>query len=411
MNILLIHQYAGNKGDRAVVFAICRLIKHIDPDCEITISTSSPELWEHERYYQDNNISFIPYSWNFSEECKHWYWSILRRFRKYTFTLLRNIFMFFGKSYFARFFINPVFLRHLRYADKVISVGGHHFTTLLSRDIVSSVNYDAMSTLTQSKELACFSQTFGPFHFVNNRNCYLTRKILASCSHLFVRDSTSVNELQRLGVPNDNIKETFESVLSLNSLIKDYSEPSKRLKRVGISIYATQKRTDSEHISYVKTFSHICDYLANQGYEVCFFPMEIRGTEPDDRPLIREILSHVKIEGRCFIYDDDLTTEDHLAEVSRCRFYIGHKTHSCIFALLTGTPLLGLAYHPKTLCFMQQFECSEFCINDCDFNVNDVIDIISSMENDLDQIGYRLFTKAQYYSSVIEHDFQTILKF
>ena len=35
MNIFLIHQYAGNKGDRAVAYAMCNLIKSIDSSINI----------------------------------------------------------------------------------------------------------------------------------------------------------------------------------------------------------------------------------------------------------------------------------------------------------------------------------------------------------------------------------------
>ena len=50
MNIFLIHQYAGNKGDRAVAYALCRLIKSIKGDAQITISTSSPTLWNGKEF-------------------------------------------------------------------------------------------------------------------------------------------------------------------------------------------------------------------------------------------------------------------------------------------------------------------------------------------------------------------------
>ena len=409
MKILLIHQYAGNKGDRAVAFAMCRMLKRINPSVEITISTTSPQLWEHDVYFQQNGISFIPCSWDFSEGCSHWYWSILRRFHKYTFTIQRNIYMLLGRSLFAQFFINPVFLHHLRSANKVISVGGHHFTTILARDIVSSINYDAMAVLTQSKKLICFSQTFGPFHFFNKKNLYLTKKILSSCSQLYIRESNSIKELNKLGITKDKIKSTYESVLTLHSLIKEYTIPSMRAKRIGISIYATQKRSVKAHSAYVSTFARICDHLISQGYEICFFPMEIKGTEPDDRPLIREIISSIKSETSYFMQDEDTPTEVHLQEVSKCRIFIGHKTHSCIFALVTGTPLVGLAYHAKTRDFMQQFECDEFCINDEDFTLNNIITIINSIEDNINHIGIHLFSKSQEYCNKIESNLKDAL--
>ena len=59
MNILLIHQYAGNKGDRAVLFAMCSMIKSVDNSINISVSTSSPELWTGYGYYKEQQIEFI----------------------------------------------------------------------------------------------------------------------------------------------------------------------------------------------------------------------------------------------------------------------------------------------------------------------------------------------------------------
>jgi polysaccharide pyruvyl transferase WcaK-like protein len=61
MNILLFNQYAGNKGDRAVLYATCQMLKRIHPDANIIVSTSSPELYDGYSYYKDNNIEFVTF--------------------------------------------------------------------------------------------------------------------------------------------------------------------------------------------------------------------------------------------------------------------------------------------------------------------------------------------------------------
>lgn len=147
MNIFLIHQYAGNKGDRAVAYAMCNLIKSIDSSINITISTSSPELWNNEPFYSKNGIKFVSNSWCFSEASPHCYWQTLEKVKPYTFTILRTLYLNMGKNSICKCFINPGFSKAVQNADLVLSVGGHHFTTLLSRDLVSSINYDAMAVL------------------------------------------------------------------------------------------------------------------------------------------------------------------------------------------------------------------------------------------------------------------------
>lgn len=107
MNIFLIHQYAGNKGDRAVAYAMCNLIKSIDSSINITISTSSPELWNNEPFYSKNGIKFVSNSWCFSEASPHCYWQTLEKVKPYTFTILRTLYLNMGKNSICKCFINP----------------------------------------------------------------------------------------------------------------------------------------------------------------------------------------------------------------------------------------------------------------------------------------------------------------
>ena len=169
MNILLFNQYAGNKGDRAVLYATCQMLKRIHPDANIIVSTSSPELYDGYSYYRDNNIEFIPTAWDYTrvKDCA-FYWKMLNKVSKYTFTILREVYLRKCCYGITRLFINPLFRNAVRKADKIISVGGHHYCTLLSRDLVSDINFDAMAVRLQGKSFTCFSQTFGPFDFHNN---------------------------------------------------------------------------------------------------------------------------------------------------------------------------------------------------------------------------------------------------
>ena len=72
--------------------------------------------------------------------------------------------------------------------------------------------------------------------------------------------------------------------------------------------------------------------------------------------MIRSILEDVRFPQRCTVLDSDLDLAEHFAEVARCRAFVGHKTHSVLIALTVGTPVLALAYHPKTADFMKQYD-------------------------------------------------------
>lgn len=400
MNVFLIHQYAGNKGDRAVLFAMCKLLREITPTCSITISTSNPQIWDNESYYTENKIHFVPSAWDY-DKIKSPKFKILHKFRKYTFTIFREgILRHIPLP--LKTLINPQFYRSASDADVIISLGGHHFTTLLSRDIVSSINFDTMAATLFRKPMFAFSQSFGPFCFNNPRNKKISLYLLNSFQTLFIREAHSQSELESLGVIPQIISEVPETVLSLNSLFSQYQRPSERNKEVGISIYSTAQRSQEELKKYINSIATLCLHVISKGYSITFFPMESKGTEPDDRPLISKIIEKADNSSFHFI-DKDMRTDEHLQRVAQCRIFIGHKTHSTIFALASGTPLLAIAYHPKTTQFLSQFGHHEDVIEDTKMDTNTLTSMFDSIERRLDKTGLSYFEQSKRETKQIRH--------
>ena len=213
---------------------------------------------------------------------------------------------------------NPEFKKALKQSSVVISVGGHHFTTMLSRDLVSSINFDAM-VASSYRRIICFSQSFGPFDFHNPKNRLLTQRLLSN-SILMPREEKSVKEIHTfLGKEEAEVIPTYESVLTLANHIQ-YLPIEQRDNAVGIAIYCTQSRTVEERKHYQQTIADFCNYVIDKGYSIRFFPMEIKGSAPDDRGFIAEIIAKVLRADKCFIYEDDMETLEHLEEVSKCGY-------------------------------------------------------------------------------------------
>jgi len=400
MKFLLIHQYAGNKGDRAVLYAMCRLLIEEYPSSEIVVSTSQPQLWEGYKYYIDNNIRFIPSAWDYHNTESHSpYWKILDASKKYTFTLLRETYL--RNIKICRWLANPSFVKECKASDVVLSVGGHHFTTLLSTDLVSGINFDSMVATIYHK-MICFSQSFGPFVFHNPRNLEVTKKVLSKCL-LMPRENKSKDEIIRISGNSANIKETYESVLSLSTQIP-YLPINKRDRVLGIAIYCTQYRTPQRKDVYQNCIAGICNHAIKNGYSIRFFPMEIKGSGPDDRPFIHEIINKIEDKEKCYVYEKDLETERHMKEVSKCSLFLGHKTHSTIFALATGTPLLALAYHPKTREFLKQFNLEQNVIDDTDINQEILCEMFDSIEANLQSTSSKEYEQSTKIASKIKED-------
>ncbi len=400
MRFFLINQYSGNKGDRAVLYAMCRLLKSAYPDSQITVSTSDKKLWEGYEYYHTEKINFVPWSWDYNNVRKNkLYWKFLNSCKKYTFTIFRETFL--RNICIAKFIANPDFYKTLKSSDIVISVGGHHFTTMLSRDLVSEINFDAMTVLSK-KTMICFSQSFGPFNFYNNRNKELTKRILSKCILMPRENKAKIDLIDFIG-EKGNIHSTYESVLSLSKYIK-YNSVEFRDNAIGISIYCTQSRTQTDKQKYQKVISEFCDYAISKGFSIRFFPMEIKGSGPDDRYFIKEIISQTKQSEKCSIYDMDMETLDHLNEVAKCKIFLGHKTHSTIFALATGTPLIAISYHPKTIEFLQQFNLKDNVIDDTKISTSDIRDIFDRITNDLESVSRHEYDYSKKIANQIECD-------
>ncbi len=403
MKVLLINQYAGNKGDRAVLYAMCNMLIRNYPDCQIVVSTSSPELWQDYPFYEKNCIRFIPSAWDYVRiKPRGLYWKLLNALKKYTFTILRETTL--RRINICKFISNPEFYKAVKEADGVISVGGHHFTTILSRDLVSSINFDASIAVTLNK-LICFSQSFGPFNFYNKRNRLFTTSILGQCLLLCPRENSSTEELKNLHLGKVQIHRTFETVISLNKEFSEYVAIENRPCKIGIAIYCTQYRSPTERLQYIKTISDFSEFVIHRGYGVVFFPMELKNSAPDDRPMIHEIIGQISTKNAVEIIDEDLQTLDHLRRIEDCRLFVGHKTHSTIFALTTGTPLIGIAYHPKTIEFMRMYGVEKYAIDDKILSFDLLKEKFLQIEPLLSEIGVHCNTMSRKFADKIEQDF------
>lgn len=412
MNITIINQYAGNKGDRAVLYALCNLILKENKEANITVSTSKVSMWDDYSFYKENNIKFVPGGWDFESNLEgSRYFKLLEKIKKYTFTLLRENYLSFRSPLLSKFLSNPEYHNGLKKSDLIISTGGHHFTTILSKDLVSDLPYDLAIALSLKKSVCLFSQSIGPFEFSNLRNKKFVTKLLNDCSSIYIREDMSKEYLLGMNIEIDKkLFYTPETVLSLNSLFNNYVKPSSRNNVLGLSIYSTKKRNEKETKDYIEVISSICNYAISIGFKVKMFPMEIKNTEPDDRIMLAHILNKIELKENCEIVDKDMETKQHIIEVSKCKVFIGHKTHSTIFALASGTPLIAIAYHPKTIEFMKQFDLEDYSVSDEYLSAKFLVDTLDKINLNLDSIGDKMFSKSNEFSKEISKKIAQILK-
>lgn len=372
MNVFVINHCSTNKGDKAVLeFVVRQLIANgVD---EISVSANEPACCSLD-HFSGAKLRCVPWGWNDTRRrddglvtrVAH---RIRREFYPRSYAHVRSLLIRDRAPSYLPFCCNASFWEALQAADLVISTGGHHITSILAPEAISPQTFEMALALLAGKKLVIWSQSIGPFVFEDDDNRRFIQKILHDAADVFIRDHRSLAEMERMALPGGRPPhQTFESVFGLGGAVEPFAPASSRPPVVGISIYSAQSRTPEENDAYVRTFRELIGHAVGQGFRVKFFPMQVKDEIADDRVTIREIVDGSEHRAACSVYENDHDMISHIKELSRCRVFIGHKTHSVIFSLISATPLVAIAYHPKTVDFMEQFGIRENCLEDSALN-------------------------------------------
>lgn len=414
MNVLVINHCSTNKGDKAVLeFILQELaangIRHV------TVSANEPTCCPGVGTSGDLEVKFVPWGWNDEQNRKPGFLSrlqhkIRREFYPRSYAMVRRRLLGGSRPKFLSLYCNRDFYKALLSADFVVSTGGHHVTSILAPQAISPQTFEMALALLADKPLYLWSQSIGPFEFQDEENHRFIREILLRATAIYVRDKRSLDELAQLDIQGTKIHKTYESVLGFGEQLGSLDKPSDRLPVVGISVYSAQTRSAEEHELYVASLCQIINHVTASGHRVTFFPMQLQGEVADDRPCIEAILETVRDRAQCSVYEEAASMREHIKEVAKCRFFIGHKTHSVIIALVTGTPLLAIAYHPKTADFMTQFELSENCMDDCHLDGSRLVEMFDRITSEMDVIGTKQLEKSAQFGEVVRRDFCEMIR-
>jgi polysaccharide pyruvyl transferase WcaK-like protein len=279
----------------------------------------------------------------------------------------------------------------------------------LAPNAVSPQVFDMALAIQAQKKLILWSQSIGPLEFSSTKDADFIRSLLVNAAAICTRDKVSVSELEGLGGVF-RVHETLESVIGLTPLDREHIPPEERSSVLGISIYTTKKRSEDAHKKYVHTMAALVDHAVRCGLTPKFFPMALKGSGADDRPTIHQIISRSQFGDKSLVVDQDLPTLAHMREISKCKAFVGHKTHSIVFSLVSATPVLAIAYHQKACDFMSQFGLSDYCLADVDLTQERVVDLLEEVLANLEDISNTERDNASDYATRVRSDFASILQ-
>lgn len=413
MNVLIINHCSTNKGDKAVLEFIFQELA-TSRIHQITVSANEPTRCLDVETPKGLKVKFVPWGWNIENKLdvgllSRFIKKIRYKFYQHSYGVIRSCLLNGSRPKSLSFYCNSIFSRALYSADIVISTGGHHVTSILAPNAISPQTFEMALALLAGKPLYLWSQSIGPLVFSDEENRLFIKHILSKSEAIYVRDKHSIVELEQLGIPTINVHRTYESVLGFGGKLSHLNKLSDRLPVVGISVYSVQARSIEENNRYINSLREVIDHITAAGYRIKFFPMQLQGDPADDRPCIQAIINTLQEPDLCSVYTGTNSMLDHIEEVAKCRFFIGHKTHSVIIALVTGTPILAIAYHPKTLDFMTQFELVENCLDDRFLEGSQLIKIFDHISIHMDNIMVKQLTKSAQFGECVRRDFNNML--
>lgn len=161
---------------------------------------------------------------------------------------------------------------------------------------------------------------------------------------IIARESLTYDALKSIGA---NVKLYPDPAFQLNKIVKDLPVNFKENNTVGINISPMIIRNEVNHGITMKNYSKLIEYiLENTDMNVALIPHVIWEDNNDDRIPSRELYEKFKSTNRVSLLEDD-NCEILKGYISRCRFFIGARTHATIAAYSTNVPTLVIGYSVK----------------------------------------------------------------
>lgn len=161
---------------------------------------------------------------------------------------------------------------------------------------------------------------------------------------IIARESLTYDALKSIGA---NVKLYPDPAFQLNKIEKDLPVNFKENNTVGINISPMIISNEVNHGITMKNYCKLIEYiLGNTDMNIALIPHVIWEYNNDDRIPSRELYEKFKSTNRVSLLEDN-NCEVLKGYISRCRFFIGARTHATIAAYSTNVPTLVIGYSVK----------------------------------------------------------------
>ena len=255
-------------------------------------------------------------------------------------------------------------------SDLLISGGGSLLQNVTSRRSLYYYLGVILIAIIFQKKVMLFAQGIGPIY--GNFPRQLTKFILNKVDLITVRDSGSLDELQRLNIFKPQIECTADPVLALNPVELDFGKNIiDKVNRPLIGI-AIRRWKNFERFKF-----ELAKAIDSIDADFIFIPMQV----PFDVFAADEVKQLTK--KNCKVLEDKFSTNELLSIVGNLDLLIAVRLHALIFASVMNVPMLGISYDPKIDRFLNSIGQSSIG----EINQLDTFKISKAIKNKLNKKG------------------------
>ncbi len=260
---------------------------------------------------------------------------------------------------------------------------------------------DSWLALGWNKPIIFLPQTIGPFHSIVGR--YIAKSILKKVRQVYVRDDKANRFLDKINVA---FKINIDMAVFMEvTPIMNYELPKNFVgfNINGLMYFNRYKSMKDKYLRYRELVHKIINFFLSKNINILLIPHTYNVDNPneeDDLEAIKEIYSNSSNEDKMYL---NIVSKDYNAQeikyiISKSDFFIGSRMHSCIAALSSNVPSIGLAYSYKFEGTFSMFNMEETVINTADIQIEDI-------EQILDKIKINYSNRDQLKEKLIKNTF------
>jgi len=264
-------------------------------------------------------------------------------------------------------------LKEFRDADAVVFVPGGYFIAP-SSDHTYWLRHAFCLVLARvnRKPIALSACSIGPFFGTANR--WIAKKVLNWADVIVLREERSLEAVRQLGVNQAKLHLAADAAFTLPQcdqarraqLAATYCNTGRKLY-VGVSVrdydFPQSKDPAAARKRYLDAVAELVAYVVREySASVLFMPQCIM-PELNDIAAAEQVAERVGETKDVVVLREDYSPEELKTLYGLMDVFVGVRMHANIFALGAGTPVLAIAYEPKTRGIMQMLDLERFVVN------------------------------------------------